>query len=923
MSRDGKRAARLEARERTESVVARVEGEVIQRRRSERGLDADAPLAGLALSGEGTAGAAFSLGVACALSEQRVFRRFDYLSSVSGGALAAACIIWFSRLRSKQQPSDENGPLVPPRALRYIREHAHITGAAHFWNRRNQRRSHLERERGLGVAVVRSTAIALFVHGSLLVGSFFVLNRLDAIVGLSKPLFRLVSVRPPWSSIVNGLNFGLLAGALLLLLALLSSVFGAAPRLFWGAWQQSAGRAQRVEWARARCGAVWLLLMLLVGLLMTGILFGRSGWGARIAWLVPLAVLSAFAFVRWHRLWSTGGPLWPRFARHRAKALRRLRSWLEGRWRAWSMRLDGPLARRVRAWRAARARATEPRSPEPSVPRRGYAVVALLLGLLPTLILLGLTGYYVFVSGARLPATPARLDRAAGLLLTGFTLVYVALLLPRAWRRLAAFCSALLSGAGRAQRVRAKRGAARREQRLARVLGYSGLGFVFGSVPPLSRQLAWLFPRPELRLAALALFVLIGVLFVVQAAPPPIGRMPGKFNRALSAWAALSGGIVLMYGVLLLAYGCVSAALGSSAPWLVFVLPLVGAVAGMLHDINQASPGAAYRQRLTDAFLPDDQALRHGHWQPALSALSFPLTRAARSNQVPYPLFNAAVHITRSNDARLQRRGADNFVLSPLFCGSSATRYVNTRHWARGELSLSDALGICTAAVSPLAAGAAARTLRQRLFARALSLLNLRLSYWADNPRFCSRQRARGRSSRPNFLRPLLAQLFGRGLSERQKHVELADGAHFEALGLYELVRRRVQLIVVVDATRDPAVEFVELKRSLRLIRAELGVAIDVPLEAGREPLAASIGSIHYPGQAHPCPLVYFKAPARALPERHHPQDGAAPPRAERSPSRPLEEPEFQEQYDAGYRAGTSAQALLERLATETPGRAS
>jgi hypothetical protein len=947
-----KAALRRKARKRSLALLLKVELRLIRRRRALRGADVNAPLAGLALSGDGAAGAAFSLGVASALRQQRVFGRFDYLSGVSGGALAAACMVWFARLRPPEaQAPPEGSALLSPEALKYIREHAPFMESAHFRNRRNRHGSHVERERGLGAMVLRSTAISLFVYGSLLVGLFFLLDRLDAVVQLTKPVLRLFSVRPPWSSIVNQLNFGLLAGAVLLLLAMLVSVFGSSPSQLWSAWQRSGGRAPPVPWGRAAWGAFWLLLMLVSGLFMIGIIFGRSGWVARVVWLVPLSALSVIAFVRWQGSWSFGsGPLWRRSEKRLARELRRSASWLDERFGVWSKQLHGPLGQRLEEWhrrlkpvlqaeRAPRRRrwwrkldwllSTNFLSPDglPSPgaqgAQRAHAGLAVLLGLLPTAILVGLIQHYVFVSGVHEPATPPALDGVAGLALLYFTVVYIALLLPRAFRRLRAFCFTLLSGVQRAEEMAAKQSEARRQHRFGWLLRWSGRAFVFGTVPIAAGSLDWVFPRPELRLAAIALFVTVGVLFVVQSAPPPIGRMPGSLHGARSAWAALVGGLALMYGTLLLAHLFVSAGLGSSVPWVVCVLPVVGVMLGVLHDVNQASPGAAYRDRLADAFLPDEQAVRRGHWQPAVSAANFSLTRAGHASGVPYPLFNAAVHITRSNDARLQRYGADNFVLSPLFCGSEATRYVNTRHWARGDVSLSQVAGICTAAISPLTLGAAASTLRRRLFAEALSWLNLRLSYWAANPRFCSRHsQRRGGLTKPNFLRPLLTSMLGRGLSERQKHVELADGTQFEALGLYELVRRRVQFIVVVDATRDSDGDFGELTRSLQLIRSELGVEIEIPLQAfvdtheEGQPYHFSIGRMRYPEQPEPCPIVYFKAPP--LGARSRPRADAAQTPIDDDPAHLFGGEEFGEQFLAGTRAGKVAEAALERLATET-----
>ena len=54
----------------------------------------------------------------------------------------------------------------------------------------------------------------------------------------------------------------------------------------------------------------------------------------------------------------------------------------------------------------------------------------------------------------------------------------------------------------------------------------------------------------------------------------------------------------------------------------------------------------------------------------------------------------------------------------------------------------------------------------------------------------------------------------------------MSDGGHFENLGVYELVRRRVPLIVVVDAAQDEDYSFTDLANAMRLCSADFGVRI-------------------------------------------------------------------------------------------------
>lgn len=84
--------------------------------------------------------------------------------------------------------------------------------------------------------------------------------------------------------------------------------------------------------------------------------------------------------------------------------------------------------------------------------------------------------------------------------------------------------------------------------------------------------------------------------------------------------------------------------------------------------------------------------------------------------------------------------------------------------------------------------------------------------------------------------------------------LHLSDGAHFENLGLYELVRRHCRYIIVSDCGTDPEVAFDDLAIALRSIREDFGVEIDLdvsPLRAessGHARQHAVVGTIHYDG---------------------------------------------------------------------------
>jgi predicted acylesterase/phospholipase RssA len=88
----------------------------IRRRRKSAGLSEDCgPHVGLALSGGGIRSATFSLGVLQALARHRLLRRFDYLSTVSGGGYAGG---FLGRLftRSKEELAQALPKAVQPPA---------------------------------------------------------------------------------------------------------------------------------------------------------------------------------------------------------------------------------------------------------------------------------------------------------------------------------------------------------------------------------------------------------------------------------------------------------------------------------------------------------------------------------------------------------------------------------------------------------------------------------------------------------------------------------------------------------------------------------------------------------------------------------------------------------------------------------------
>src|SRR5205823_866903 len=106
-----------------------------------------------------------------------------------------------------------------------------------------------------------------------------------------------------------------------------------------------------------------------------------------------------------------------------------------------------------------------------------------------------------------------------------------------------------------------------------------------------------------------------------------------------------------------------------------------------------------------------------------------------------------------------------------------------------------------------------------------LSLFNVRLGWWLGNPGL-EGDRTYHREGPLFALLPHLYETFGLTTDDRA-YVYLSDGAHFENLALYEMVRRRCHFIILSDAGSDPDFSFDDLGNALRKIQIDLGVPIE------------------------------------------------------------------------------------------------
>lgn len=251
----------------------------------------------------------------------------------------------------------------------------------------------------------------------------------------------------------------------------------------------------------------------------------------------------------------------------------------------------------------------------------------------------------------------------------------------------------------------------------------------------------------------------------------------------------------------------------------------LGVVVSFLVNTNQISPHKMYRDRLMETFLKDPDvtatASLHERGKQANEYLMSEL--ASDENWTPYHLINTNVILNNASHPKFRGRMGDSFILSPLFCGSDATGYVKTTKFIDGKLTLSTAISISGAALNPHAGVSGIGKTTNSQVSYLLSFLGLRLGYWVFNP---ARANTISKMMRPNYIFPGLANLLNFGHREDSQFVELSDGGHFDNTGLYELVRRRLSVIIFSDGTADQECEFEDFGNAVERIRVDFGVRI-------------------------------------------------------------------------------------------------
>lgn len=246
---------------------------------------------------------------------------------------------------------------------------------------------------------------------------------------------------------------------------------------------------------------------------------------------------------------------------------------------------------------------------------------------------------------------------------------------------------------------------------------------------------------------------------------------------------------------------------------------------GWIVDPNSLSIHAFYKSRLVRAYLGASNPIRKQQKREVTEAVEGDdvlLSDVRNCSQGgPYHLINTTLNLVGGRDLATAQRSSAMFVLSKNYCGSFRTRYRKTSEYMGGELSLGSALAVSGAAVSPNM-GSMKTTAS---LAMLMTLLNVRLGYWAPTPNKDAWYSPQARLWPYYVLREFLSET-----TDLSSYCYLTDGGHFDNTGIYSLVERGCRYIVIVDGSADPGPCFADLGNAVRRCRIDFGAEIKIDI---------------------------------------------------------------------------------------------
>jgi hypothetical protein len=318
-------------------------------------------------------------------------------------------------------------------------------------------------------------------------------------------------------------------------------------------------------------------------------------------------------------------------------------------------------------------------------------------------------------------------------------------------------------------------------------------------------------------------YIAVGTLIVIVVALVADWTRRSKVSQrstalgALALWCAFS--VVLLHHLphMLAPRALVTTAAG----WIGFLIAWVVGF-GWTLDPNVVALHNFYRARIVRAYLGasnflDRQNRRITEAAPNDDILLMDLANHCQG--APIQLINTTLNLVGGGDLATAQRSAALFTMSSEVCGSARTGYRRTAEYMEGTLSLGTAVAASGAAVS---ATMGSKSVSSAL-ALLLALFNVRLGYWAPTP---NQRQWRDRQPRlwPYYL---LTEALSQ-TNDLGSYCYLTDGGHFDNTGIYALVERGCQYIMVLDDGADPRPCFSDMGDAIRRCRIDFGAEIDL-----------------------------------------------------------------------------------------------
>lgn len=279
-------------------------------------------------------------------------------------------------------------------------------------------------------------------------------------------------------------------------------------------------------------------------------------------------------------------------------------------------------------------------------------------------------------------------------------------------------------------------------------------------------------------------------------------------------------------------------------------------------NTNRISMHHFYRDRLSEAYIFKRDKIGADETINSNEELELKDLHS-QDNGAPYQLINTTLNIPASNNRWLRGRGADFFLFSKYYCGAESTGYSRTEDYENGETRLATAMAISGAAASPQMG-----TSTSPLLTFIMTLFNIRLNRWMPNP---NPTRKAYLAIWPFYF---INELFHKE-KETDRLLNLSDGGHHENLGIYELIKRRCEIIIATDCGADPNFNYGDLANMMRKIRIDQGVVINFSLAKNKQGGGLqnlrpdektkntkknyAVGSIEYPDGSEGV-LIYIKS---------------------------------------------------------------